>query len=101
VIRDYGDDLKDILDALDETAEFTHGMSFEDFTQDRKTINAVLRSLEVIGEAAKRIPDELRAQVSAVPWKHMAGMRDKLVHEFPHRHWVFFDPQDPPPLLPA
>ena len=62
MIRDYGDYLNDILDAIDETAEFTEGMSYEAFAQDRKTINAVVRSLEVLGEAAKRIPDELRVQ---------------------------------------
>ncbi|MBI5116921.1 DUF86 domain-containing protein [Candidatus Poribacteria bacterium] len=81
-MRDYGDYLKDILDAIDETAEFTVGMFFEQFTHDRKTINSVVRSLEVLGEAAKRIPDDLRAQASIVPWKRMAGMRDKLIHEY-------------------
>ena len=57
-------------------------MSFQTFLQDRKTINAVLRSLEVLGEAAKRVPDDLRAKTPAVPWKRMAGMRDKLIHEY-------------------
>lgn len=82
MIREYGDYLKDILDAMDETAEFTEGMSFEVFAQDRKTINAVVRSLQVLGEAAKRIPDNLRAQTPDVPWKYMTGMRDKLLHEY-------------------
>lgn len=80
--RDPGDYLADILAALDETAEFTAGMSFEAFARDRKTVNAVVRSLEVLGEAAKRIPDDLRAQAPAVPWKYMAGMRDKLIHAY-------------------
>lgn len=80
--RDYGDYLKDILDAINETAEFTDGMSFEAFEKDRKTINAVVRSLEVLGEAAKRIPEHLRDQDPHVPWQHMARMRDKLVHEY-------------------
>jgi uncharacterized protein with HEPN domain len=82
VIRDYRDYLEDIRDAIAETDEFTSGMSFEAFAQDRKTINAVVRSLEVLGEAAKRIPDNLRAQNPDVPWKRMAGMRDKLIHEY-------------------
>jgi uncharacterized protein with HEPN domain len=82
VIRDYGDYLQDILDAMDETSMFTDGMSFKTFAQDRKTINAVVRSLEVLGEAAKRIPEDLRAQAPDVPWKRMAGMRDKLIHEY-------------------
>ena len=80
--RDFGDYLKDILDAIDETADFTEGMTFEVFAKDRKTINAVLRSLEVLGEAAKSIPDELRNKAPGVPWKYMAGMRDKLIHEY-------------------
>ena len=50
--------------------------------KDRKTINAVIRSLEVMGEASKRIPDEVRAKHSEIPWKRMAGMRDKLIHEY-------------------
>ena len=52
------------------------------FARDRKTINAVVRSLEVLGEAAKRIPDDLRALAPDVPWKRMAGMRDKLIHDY-------------------
>jgi uncharacterized protein with HEPN domain len=80
--RDYRDYLEDILTAIDESAEFTMGISFEAFTQDRKTVNAVLRSLEVLGEATKRIPDRLRAEAPGVPWKYMARMRDKLIHEY-------------------
>lgn len=80
--RDYLDFLEDILNAIDETFEFTAGMTFENFMQDRKTINAVVRSLEVMGEAAKNIPEELRAQAPSVPWKYMAGMRDKLIHQY-------------------
>lgn len=80
--RDYGDYLKDILDAIDETHEFTEGLSFEAFSRDRKTVNAVVRSLEVLGEAAKRIPDVIRGEAPRMPWKYMAGMRDKLIHEY-------------------
>jgi uncharacterized protein with HEPN domain len=80
--RDYRDYLQDILDAIDETAEFTAGLTYDAFTRDRKTTNAVVRSLEVLGEAAKRIPDSLRAKAAEMPWKRMAGMRDKLIHEY-------------------
>ena len=80
--RDHRDYLEDILAAIDESAEFTRDISFEVFTRDRKTVNAVVRSLEVLGEAAKRIPDHLRAEAPDVPWKYMAGMRNKLIHEY-------------------
>ncbi len=80
--RDYRDYLQDILVSIDETAEFTREISYNEFIEDRKTINAVVRSLEVLGEAAKRIPDDLREKAPGVPWKYMAGMRDKLIHEY-------------------
>lgn len=80
--RDYRDYLQDILTAIEETDEFTRGISSDAFTQDRKTINAVVRSLEVLGEAAKRVPDDLRVKAPDVPWKYMAEMRDKLIHEY-------------------
>jgi len=67
VTRECRDYLEDILTAVDECAEFTSGISFEAFVQDRKTINAVLRSLEVLGEAAKIIPEALRDKAPDVP----------------------------------
>jgi len=57
-------------------------LSFDDFKQDKKTVNAVIRSLEIMGEAAKKIPDDLRRKYSKIPWKEMAGIRDKLIHEY-------------------
>ncbi len=80
--RDYRDYLEDILTAIDETSKFTDGISYEAFTQDKMRVNAVIRSLEVLGEAAKKIPDDLRNQADEIPWKYMAGMRDKLIHEY-------------------
>jgi len=59
---------------------FVAGMTYEQFTNDKKTFNAVIRSLEVIGEAAKNIPDSLRERYPDIPWKEMAGMRDKVIH---------------------
>lgn len=82
MIRDYRDYLQDILDAINETQQFTYGMSYTGFPEDRKTVNAVIRSLEVIGEATSRIPSEIRVQAPKGPWKYMAGMRNKLIHEY-------------------
>ena len=58
-IRDY---LEDILESVDDIRSFTNGTGFDDFVADKKTINAVIRSLEIIGEAAKKIPADIRAQ---------------------------------------
>ena len=72
--------IKDILQNMLEAEEFIEGMSYEQFISDKRTLNAVLRSLEVIGEAAKNIPDEIRVKYPDIPWKEMAGMRDKVIH---------------------
>ncbi len=53
-----------------------------DFIKDKKTINAVIRSIDVAGEAAKSIPHSMRDRYSDIPWKKMAGMRNKLIHEY-------------------
>lgn len=72
--------LKDILAAIDSIERFTAGMDLETFQADDKTTSAVMRKLEIIGEAVKQIPDEIRQKHSQVPWKEMAGMREKLIH---------------------
>ncbi|GIV16049.1 MAG: hypothetical protein KatS3mg022_1484 [Armatimonadota bacterium] len=55
-------------------------MTYEQFAVDKKTLNAVLRSIEVIGEAVKHVPEEIRQRYPDIPWKEMAGMRDKVIH---------------------
>lgn len=80
--RDYRDYLQDILDSIKDIEDFTRNVDFEDFARDRKTINAVIRSIEVIGEAAKHIPKSIRDKYPSIPWRKMAGMRDKLIHEY-------------------
>jgi uncharacterized protein with HEPN domain len=57
-------------------------MSYEGFIKDKKTVNAVVRSLEIMGEAAKNIPERLRESYADVPWREIVGMRNKISHEY-------------------
>lgn len=78
--RDYKLYLTDILNAIESIEKFTEGVSFEEFKKDDKTSSAVIRKFEIIGEAAKKIPDEIRQQYPNISWSEMAGMRDRLIH---------------------
>ena len=80
--REIADYLNDILTAIAEVDDFTRGMGYEDFTTDKKTINAVIRSLEVLGEATKHIPAPFRKKHPDIPWSKMAGLRDVLIHDY-------------------
>jgi uncharacterized protein with HEPN domain len=80
--REALDYLRDILEMMDKVKEFIGVMSFDDFAQDDKTNFAVFRALEVIGEAAKQVPASVRRRHPDVPWRRMAGMRDRLIHGY-------------------
>src|SRR3989344_4974285 len=74
--------LEDILNSIANIEEYTNDISFEDFSGDRKTIDAVVRNLEIIGEAAKNIPEDFRENHSELPWSEMISMRNKVIHEY-------------------
>jgi uncharacterized protein with HEPN domain len=78
--RDYRVYLSDILQAFHDASQFLEGISYEEFIADRKTISAVVRELEIVGEATKQLPISIRKKYPDIPWSDMAGMRDKLIH---------------------
>ena len=80
--REYEDYINDILEAMLKSQEFIREMNIEQFRNDDKSIFAVIRALEIIGEATKHIPDNIRKQNNEIPWKDMAGMRDVLIHDY-------------------
>lgn len=74
--------LEDILDAIEKIHDFLGDSLYTDFKQDEKTQFAVIRALEIVGEAAKSIPPDIRDLNSDIPWRQITGMRDKLIHDY-------------------
>jgi uncharacterized protein with HEPN domain len=71
-----------MIDSMDQISEYTDQISTEEFKSNRFIQDAVVRNFEVIGEAAKNISDQTRETYPHIPWKNMAGMRDKLIHNY-------------------
>jgi len=78
-ILDYPED---ISNAIMDIRSFVQGISAEGFMADKKTVNAVVRSLEVIGEATGKIPKDIRSRHANTPWDEIIGMRNRLLHEY-------------------
>lgn len=74
--------IEDILNSADKILRYTENLTFETFKNDEKTIDAVERNFEIIGEAVKNLSDELKTQHAHIPFKAIAGMRDKLIHDY-------------------
>ncbi len=80
--RDYRVLLQDVLEAAANVADFVGAMTRDEFAADKKTLHAVVRNLEVIGEAVKRVPPEVRDAHAHIPWQRIAGLRDILIHQY-------------------
>jgi uncharacterized protein with HEPN domain len=85
---DYREALADILDACRKARTFVSELSKAQFMDDDKTRFAVVRAIEIIGEAARAVPAEERRRHPDIPWRAMAGMRDKLIHHYAAVNWA-------------
>jgi uncharacterized protein with HEPN domain len=82
VPRDSAVFLEDIAQACAKISRYTTAMTLDTFRQDDRTVDAVVRNLEVIGEAVKRLPEDIRSQIPGIDWKRVAGLRDLLIHQY-------------------
>lgn len=80
--RTYKVYLIDILEAIQSIKEYTKDISFKDFRENKMVRDAVTRNLEVIGEAVKNIPDEIKDKHPETSWRKVAGLRDRLIHKY-------------------
>lgn len=74
--------LEDILTSINRISEYIEGYSFSDFKKDNKTIDAVIRNFEIIGEASKSLPKQIKGKYKSVPWAEMYLLRNKISHEY-------------------
>lgn len=80
--REIGFLLEDLLEAGEKIKSYTAGFSKETFFGDNKTIDAVIRNLEIIGEASNRIPEEFKIENAEIPWRQLVGLRNRIIHEY-------------------
>jgi uncharacterized protein with HEPN domain len=79
---EFLDFVEDILDAMEKAETMLFDVDFEEFAEDYQLNFAVVRALEIIGEATERLPESMREQYSEIPWNDMAGMRDRIIHGY-------------------
>lgn len=82
MLKDPKEFLKHIQDESFYIISVTRGLNFDAFLEDETLKRAIVRSLEVIGEASKKVPSDFKSQFNVIEWKSMAGMRDRLIHNY-------------------
>jgi uncharacterized protein with HEPN domain len=80
--REYTDYLEDILEAATKARQFVKDVDFKAFCANDEKVFAVIRALEIIGEAAKNIPKSIRGRYAEIPWEDIVGMRNKVIHDY-------------------
>ena len=74
--------IEDIIQSITKIFDYTYGLSFEEFTCDSKTIDAVIRNFEIIGEASGRLPEEFKENINTIDWHKIRGFRNRIVHDY-------------------
>ncbi len=74
--------VEDIIESAHKILDYTSNLSFNEFTRDAKTIDAVIRNFEIIGEAANRLPEKFKAQHTSIDWHRIRGFRNRIVHDY-------------------
>lgn len=80
--RDHKVYVTDILQSMNKIERYVHGLTFETFRESEMVVDAVMRNLEVIGEAARNVPSEVRQSHPDIPWRRMIGLRNIMIHEY-------------------
>ncbi len=80
--RDYKLFLRDTIEAMESIEDFLGDMTLNEFKKDDKTSSAIIRKFEIIGEATRNLPENLKNNHTEIPWKGMSGMRDRLIHAY-------------------
>ena len=80
--------IEDILDCILKIEQFIKDMTYEEFCNDEKTASAVMRKIEIIGEASKNIPSNIKQKYKDIPWRNMAKIRNKLIHAYFHINYA-------------